>query len=48
MDFHGNLQKNPKYIDIFREGNQIFITFLRPNTPKESQYKAFTMKQISL
>lgn len=47
MDFHGNLQKNPKYVDIFREGNQIFITFLRPNTPKES-CKAFTMKQIPL
>lgn len=45
--FHGNLQQNPKYIDIFTDGNQIFITFLRPNTSKES-YEGFTTNQIPL
>lgn len=47
VDFHGNLQQNPKYIDIFTDGNQIFITFLRPNTSKES-YEGFTTNQIPL
>lgn len=46
-DFHGNFTKNPKNIDICTDGNQIFITFLKPNTSKES-YKAFNMSETPL